>query len=83
MSVYNTFLLIIVTFHWFPSIVFQPTIDMLCDPDYINQKLYNWLEYREKLSYEQRRTYTHAATYEEYMKIIENCKDIEHLKQMR
>ena len=56
---------------------------MLCDPDYINHKLYAWLDYREQISYEHRRTYTAAATYEEFMKTIENCKDIEHLKQMR
>ena len=56
---------------------------MLCDPDYINQKLYDWFEYRERLSYEHRRTYTAAATYEEFMKMIELCHDIEHLKQMR
>ena len=61
----------------------EPTISMLCSPDYINQKLYGWMMYREAISYEHRRTYTAAATYEEYMMMIEKCRDVEHLKQMR
>ena len=56
---------------------------MLCDPDYINQLLLGWLDYREKLAEEHKRTYTYAATYEDFMKMIEDCYDIEHLKQIR
>ena len=63
--------------------MFQPGVSIICDPDYINQKIYSWLDYREQLAAEHRRTYTYAATYEEFMKMIEHCPDIEHLKQMR
>lgn len=55
----------------------------MCDPDCINQWLYNWLDYREKLALEHKRTYTYAATYESFMEMIEKCEDLEHLKQMR
>lgn len=63
--------------------VLKPGIDLICDPDYLNQKLLNWLDYREKLYLENKRTYSYAATYEDFMKMIEQCQDIEHLKQMR
>ncbi|KAL3879426.1 hypothetical protein ACJMK2_031724 [Sinanodonta woodiana] len=63
--------------------VLKPTVDLICDPDYINQKLIGYIEYREKLSEDTRRTYTYAATYEEFVKMIEKCDDIEHLKQLR
>ncbi|XP_067663522.1 sorting nexin-25-like isoform X1 [Haliotis asinina] len=61
----------------------KPMVDLICDPDYINLKLLSYLEYREKLSEDTRRTYTYAATYEDFVKKIEMCEDIEHLKQMR
>ncbi|XP_041357035.1 sorting nexin-25-like isoform X2 [Gigantopelta aegis] len=65
------------------SAVIKPTINMLCDPDYLNQKLLNYLRYREKLLEDTKRTYTYAATYEDFVKKIGVCSDIEHLKQMR
>ncbi|KAK3599208.1 hypothetical protein CHS0354_012814 [Potamilus streckersoni] len=67
----------------FTTKVLKPSIDLICDPDYINQKLISYIEYREKLSEDTRRTYTYAATYEEFVKMIEKCDDIEHLKQLR
>lgn len=63
--------------------VLKPSIDLLCDPDYINLKLLGYIEYREKLSEDTRRTYTYAATYEDFVKMIEQYADIEHLKQLR
>lgn len=63
--------------------VIKPTIDLLCDPDVINETLYNWLDYRERLAREHKRTYSYAATYEQFMDIIEKCSDLEHLKQLR
>ncbi|CAH1778459.1 unnamed protein product [Owenia fusiformis] len=63
--------------------VLKPTVDMICDPDYINQKLVSYYEYREKLLTEHKRTYAYAASYEDFMKIIETCMDIDHLQQMR
>lgn len=56
---------------------------MLCDPDYINQKLINYIDYRQQLSEDTRKKYTYAATYEEFVKLIDKCEDIEHLKQIR
>ena len=63
--------------------VIKPTIDIMCDPDFINETLYNWLEYRERLAREHKHSYSYAATYEQFMDIIEKCSDLEHLKQLR
>jgi sorting nexin-25 len=56
---------------------------MLCDPDYINRKLIGYIDYRQRLSEDTKRTYTYAATYEDFIKLIDRCNDIEHLKQIR
>ncbi len=63
--------------------VFKPAVDLICDPNYFNEKVLGWLEYREKLAQEHKRTYTYAATYEDFMTKITECDDIEHLRQMR
>ncbi|XP_052278175.1 sorting nexin-25-like isoform X2 [Dreissena polymorpha] len=63
--------------------VLSPTIELICDPDYINMTLLSYIEYREKLSEATRINYTYAATYEDFVKMIEKCQDIEHLKQLR
>ncbi|XP_062594702.1 sorting nexin-25-like isoform X2 [Saccostrea cucullata] len=65
------------------SSVLKPSVDMICDPDYINQKLINYIDYRRQLSEDTRKKYTYAATYEEFVKLIDKCDDIEHLKQIR
>lgn len=56
---------------------------MLCDPDYINQKLINYIDYRRQLSEDTRKKYTYAATYEQFVKLIDKCEDLETLKQIR
>ncbi|ESO93906.1 hypothetical protein LOTGIDRAFT_228630 [Lottia gigantea] len=65
------------------STALKPLVDILCDPDYINQTLLDYLKYREKLSEDTRRTYTYAPTYEDFVKMIAAGSDIEHLKQIR
>ena len=56
---------------------------MICDPDYINQKIVECLNYKEFLASEQAKTFTYAASYEEFMKMIELCQDVEYLKLLR
>lgn len=65
------------------SAVLKPSVDMLCDPDYINQKLINYIDYRRQLSEDTRKKYTYAATYEQFVKLIDKCEDLEALKQIR
>lgn len=61
----------------------QPMVDMVCDPDYINEKLIAYIDYRRQVSEDTRRTYLYAANYEDFVKMIGKCEDIEHLKQIR
>ncbi|GAB1606208.1 sorting nexin-25-like [Argonauta hians] len=63
--------------------VLKPVIDLLCDPEFINDQLLTYLTYHAKLSEATRKTYSYAATYEEFVKMIQNCEDIECLKQLR
>ncbi|XP_014774153.1 sorting nexin-25 [Octopus bimaculoides] len=63
--------------------VLKPAIDLLCDPEFINEQLRSYLSYRAKLSEDTRKTYSYAATYEDFVKMIQNCEDIECLKQLR
>ena len=58
-------------------------MNMICDPDYINQKILECLNYKEFLASEQAKTFTYAASYEEFMKMIELCQDVEYLKLLR
>lgn len=76
-------LLIIFKFLMHDFSVFKPTIERLCDPDYINQTLISYLDFREKLWEEHNKTYAYAASYEDFMKMIEESDDIEQLKGMR
>ncbi|KAK0043037.1 sorting nexin-25 [Biomphalaria pfeifferi] len=63
--------------------VLKPTIDLLCDPDFINQKLLDYMAYREKLYADTKRTYMYSATYEGFIKKIKSSDSITDLKQMR
>lgn len=63
--------------------VFKPSIDMLCDPEYLNDKLLAYLDYRAKLCEDTRKSYTYAATYEDFVKMIQTCDDTEYLKHIR
>ena len=63
--------------------VLYPSINSICDPDYINQSLLNWIEYRESVATAQKRTYAYAKNYEEFIQMINDSDDVEQLKQIR
>ncbi|CAL1530899.1 unnamed protein product, partial [Lymnaea stagnalis] len=63
--------------------VLKPTIDLICDPDFINQKLLDYMAYREKMNADSKRTYMYSATYEGFVKMIKSTDSINDLKQMR
>ena len=56
---------------------------MLCDPDYINQKILAYIKKQEKLMADTKRTYTYAASYEDFVKMINLSESLDELKQMR
>uniref|UniRef100_A0A0P4YXH5 Sorting nexin-25 n=1 Tax=Daphnia magna TaxID=35525 RepID=A0A0P4YXH5_9CRUS len=59
--------------------VLQPGIDCLCDPDTINQQLVLQLHRRQMM----KKDYAYAASYEDFVSLIEDCDDLEELRQIR
>ncbi|MEJ1285088.1 sorting nexin 25 [Cricetulus griseus] len=63
--------------------VLKPVVELLSNPDYINQMLLAQLEYREQMNEHHKRAYTYAPSYEEFIKLINSNSDVEFLKQLR
>jgi len=63
--------------------VLKPAVDLVCDPHYLNGKIYGWLSYKEHLVAKENKKYLYAATYEKFMEMIEQCDNIERLKHIR
>lgn len=63
--------------------VLKPVVELLSDPDYINQMLLAQMEYREQVNEHHKRAYTYAPSYEEFIKLINGNSDVEFLKQLR
>ena len=62
--------------------IFQPTIEMVCNPDYINQKLLAHLIKREEATKSNHKRYQHN-TYEDFMKHIQKCTELGELEEIR
>ena len=60
-----------------------PTVERLCDPDFVNQYLLLYLEQKEKGAKKAKTKYAKAATYESFMKYLQNCKSIDELQHTR
>ncbi|KAF7248876.1 Sorting nexin-25 [Varanus komodoensis] len=65
------------------SKVLKPMVELLSDPNYINQMLLAQMEYREHVNEQHKRAYTYAPSYEEFIKLINSSSDVEFLKQLR
>ncbi|XP_062991566.1 sorting nexin-25 isoform X6 [Elgaria multicarinata webbii] len=65
------------------SKVLKPMVELLSDPNYINQMLLLQMEYREQVNEHHKRAYTYAPSYEEFIKLINSSSDVEFLKQLR
>uniref|UniRef100_A0A8C0NGR8 Sorting nexin 25 n=2 Tax=Canis lupus familiaris TaxID=9615 RepID=A0A8C0NGR8_CANLF len=63
--------------------VLKPVVELLSNPDYINQMLLAQLERREQMNEHHKRAYTYAPSYEEFIKLINSNSDVEFLKQLR
>ena len=58
-------------------------VETICDPDYINQTVLAYFQTRDASQEEQTRAYAYAATYEEFIKVINDCKSVSVLRQIR
>lgn len=63
--------------------VLQPAIDMLTEPDYINQKIIQYLEAQKEVDAMHVRTHEYAKTFEDYIRLINNCDNVDTLKRLR
>ncbi|KAG8197742.1 hypothetical protein JTE90_006791 [Oedothorax gibbosus] len=67
----------------FTTTVFYPVIDKICDPDFINLKLISYLKQKQMQAEKRSHTYEYAETYEDFIKLIQECTDLEELQRMR
>ena len=64
--------------------ILRPTIDMVCDPDYINQKLLVYLSKREEASERGKKPMTYKyKDFEDFMSQIKKSDDLEELQTLR
>ncbi|XP_050715248.1 sorting nexin-25-like isoform X2 [Eriocheir sinensis] len=63
--------------------VFEPLIDRVCDPDWINQRLVAYLRQQQAAEELHRRTYMYAASYEDFITLIHDSTDVHDLKHLR
>ncbi len=58
-----------------------PTLDLICDPDYINTQLITYLTSKENLNKSLNRKFSYAASYEDFIKIIKSSNNPDEIKQ--
>ncbi|XP_038213444.1 sorting nexin-25 [Zerene cesonia] len=63
--------------------ILQPAIDLITEPDYINQKIIQYLEAQKEVDAMHVRTHEYAKTFEDYIRLINNCNNIDTLKRLR
>ncbi|XP_048480904.1 sorting nexin-25 [Plutella xylostella] len=63
--------------------VLQPAIDMVTEPDYINQKIIQYLEAQKEVDAMHIKTHEYAKTFEDYIKLINSCNNVDTLKRIR
>ncbi len=54
-----------------------PSIDLICDPDYLNQKIINYINNKESINLNKKITY---SSYEEFIKTIKLSNNADELK---
>ncbi|XP_076054361.1 sorting nexin-25-like isoform X3 [Oratosquilla oratoria] len=62
--------------------VFEPLVDRICDPDWINQRLVLYLRQQQAAEELHRRTYMYAASYEDFITLIHDSTDVHDLKHL-
>lgn len=63
--------------------VLQPAIDLITEPDYINQKIIQYLEAQKEVNAMHVRTHEYAKTFEDYIRLINSCNNVDTLKRLR
>ncbi|KAG7200932.1 hypothetical protein KM043_003293 [Ampulex compressa] len=63
--------------------VLKPAIDLVTDPDYINQKILSYIEQQQLAEAIHRKTYEYAESFEDFIRMINSWNDLEVLKHIR
>lgn len=63
--------------------IFYPTIKLLTSPDYINQKLVQYIETRLAVAAISKRSYEYAASFEDFLKMINATTNLDELLSIR
>ncbi|CAD0198928.1 unnamed protein product [Chrysodeixis includens] len=63
--------------------VLQPAIELVTEPDYINQKIIQYLEAQKEVDAMHVRTHEYAKTFEDYIRLINSCNNVDTLKRLR
>jgi sorting nexin-25 len=63
--------------------VFYPVIEMLTNPDSINQKLLTYIQQQPQSEALSKKAYVSAANFEDFIQMIKTCNNTEVLKHIR
>ncbi|KAL6259029.1 hypothetical protein P5V15_008952 [Pogonomyrmex californicus] len=63
--------------------ILKPAIDLITDPDYINQKILAYIDQQQLAEAMHRKTYEYAESFEDFIRMIKSTKDLEVLKHIR
>lgn len=63
--------------------VLYPVIEMLTDPDSINQKILTYIQQQPQSQILQKKSYAYTANFEDFVQMIKTCNDTESLKHIR
>jgi len=63
--------------------VLKPAIDLITDPDYINQKILTYIDQQQLAEAMHRKTYEYAESFEDFIRMVKSTKDLEVLKHIR
>ena len=63
--------------------ILKPAIDLITDPDYINQKILSYIDQQQLAEAMHRKTYEYAESFEDFIRMIKSSKDLEVLKHIR
>ncbi|XP_003700301.1 sorting nexin-25 isoform X1 [Megachile rotundata] len=63
--------------------ILKPAIDLITDPDYINQKILMYIDQQQLAEAMHRKTYEYAESFEDFIRMIKSSKDLEVLKHIR
>ncbi|EGI65030.1 Sorting nexin-25 [Acromyrmex echinatior] len=63
--------------------ILKPAIDLITDPDYINQKILTYIDQQQLAEAMHRKTYEYAESFEDFIRMVKSTKDLEVLKHIR